>query len=315
MDPRQKILADIDLDSSKIFFSKKPIVLFCGGHVPEKEHADAPDLPIRSLRDAVTRRVLTLVSPPYIFRPEEIKSWQNDGIFKNLMEFESDLASICSLVAIVIESEGSIAELGAFSQLPDLRKKLIVFVAEELADQKSFINLGILRYIREEHETGVKVYPWRISYPTEIPVDVITDVIDDLSSELESLKKTQAFNLKNDVHFVVLIYEMLKIFIALKESELIEMLTGLGKEVHRDVLRRKLFLLEQFDLVEKITYSDSTFYASRDESFHRLRLATKADGAVDFLRSRIECFEYYKATNSERNRSRAILRAKLGERQ
>lgn len=312
MDPRQKILADIDLEASKIFFSRKPIVLLCGGFVPEKLHADAPDLPIRSLRDAVTRRVITLPNPPYIFRPEEIKSWQDDGIFRNLMDFESDLASICSLVAIVVESEGSIAELGAFSQLPDLRKKLIVIVAEELSQDKSFINLGILRYIKEEHETSVKVYPWGIKYPLEITPDVVNDVVEDIQIELDGLRKTQTFNLNNDVHLMALIYELIKVFVALKEGELLEALKNFGREVHRDALRRRLFLLEQFGLVEKIGYSDSTFFASRDDSFHRLRLATKTDGAVDFLRSRVECLEYYKETNSERNRNKAIHKAKLG---
>lgn len=312
MDPRQKILAEIDLENSRIFFSKKPIVLLCGGHVPEKAYADAPDPAIKSLRDAVTRRVAVLMSPPYIFRPEEIKSWQDDGVFKNLMDFEADLASICSLVAIVVESEGSIAELGAFSQLPDLRKKLIVFVSEEFADKSSFINFGILRYIKEEHETGVRVYPWKVNYPLEIPPHVVNDVVEDIQSELDALKKTQSFSLKKDVHLIVLLYELIKMFIALKESELLESLKGFGHEIHRDALRRKLFLLEQFGLVERIGYSDSSFYSSRDESFHRLRLATKNDGAVDFLRSRIECLEYYKENKSERNRIRAIHQARLG---
>ncbi|WP_201026267.1 retron St85 family effector protein, partial [Pseudomonas aeruginosa] len=139
MDPRPRILADVDLTESKIHFSKNPIVLLCGGHVPEKEHADAVDPSIRSLRDALKRKALALLKAPHIFRPEEITSWHEDGVFRNLMDFEADLASICSLVAIAVESEGSIAELGAFSQLPDFQKKLIVFVPEEYAGAKSFI--------------------------------------------------------------------------------------------------------------------------------------------------------------------------------
>ena len=312
MDPRQKILADISLETSKIFYSRKPIVLLCGGFVPEKIHPDDEDPPVRSLRDAITRRVLSLAHPPYIFRPEEIKSWQDDGVFRNLMDFESDLASICSLVAIVVESEGSIAELGAFSQLADLRKKLVVVVAEELSQAKSFINLGILRYIKEEHETSVKIYPWKIKYPTEISPEIVNDVVEDIQIELDGLKKSQNFNLKNDVHLMTLIYELIKIFVALKESELLDALKNFGREVHRDALRRRLFLLEQFGLVEKIGYSDSVFFASRDDTFHRLRLDTKNDGALDFLRSRIECLEFYKESKSERNRNKAIHKAKLG---
>src|SRR5680860_596251 len=100
MDPRHKILSNIALKTSKVLYSLKPILLRCGGLVPEKHHPDEPDPPVGSLRDAVTRHILSLANPPHIFRPEEIKSWQDDGIYKNLMDFESDLASICSLVTI-----------------------------------------------------------------------------------------------------------------------------------------------------------------------------------------------------------------------
>ncbi len=312
MDPRPRILADVDLTESKIHFSKNPIVLLCGGHVPEKEHADAVDPPIRSLRDALKRKALALLKAPHIFRPEEITSWHEDGVFRNLMGFEADLASICSLVAIAVESEGSIAELGAFSQLPDFQKKLIVFVPEEYAGAKSFINLGILRHIKEKHGTGVKIYPWSPRRPLEIPDDVVTDVMEDITVELDGLKKSQNLSLDNNIHVVVLIYELIKLFVALKESEVIESIKGLGKEMHRDDVRRKIFLLQEFKLIRKVEYSDSTFYACDDESFHTLRFALKSGGAVDVLRIRFECIDYYKATPSERNRNRAIDRARLG---
>lgn len=308
MDPRQKVLAEIDITESKISFSKTRIVLLCGGHVPEKEYAESADPETASLRHAITREF-----PPYeIFRPEEITSWQNDGVFKNLMDFESDLASICSLVVIILESAGAIAELGAFSQLPDLNKKLIVVVADKFADQQSFINLGILRFIRHGHEGSVKRYPWEIDKPSEISPQIVKDVIDDVHQEVLALKNTQAFNIGSDVHLVILICELVKMFVALKESELIDAVAGFGRVVTREVMRRKLFLLEHFRLVEVIKYSDSTFFASRDESFHKLRLSWKADSANDHLRVRAESMTYYNSTDSERNRLRAIRAAKLG---
>ncbi|MGW7774164.1 retron St85 family effector protein [Pseudomonas machongensis] len=311
MDPRQ-ILADIDLAESKIHFSKSPIVLLCGGYVPEKEYADADEPPVRSLRDALKRKALSMMKAPHIFRPEEIKSWHEDGVYRNLMDFEADLASICSLIAIAVESEGAIAELGAFSQLPDFQKKLIVFVPEEYAGAKSFINLGILRHINETHGSGVKVYPWSPRYPHEIPEHVVIDAMDDIVEELEALKKTQHFSLSNNIHIIVLIYELVRLFVALKEGEIVDAIKGLGKDIHRDDVRRKIYLLQEFDFIKKIGYSDSTFYTCDDDSFHSLKFALKAGGMVDVLRLKMECIDYYKAASSERNRNRAIDRAKLG---
>ena len=312
MDPRQRILADVDLEQSKVHFSKNPIVLLCGGFVPEKDHPDADDPPVRSLRDAVKRKALQMAASPHIFRPEEIKSWHEDGIFRNLMDFEADLGSVCSLVAIAVESEGAIAELGAFSQLPDFNKKLIVFVPKEYAGANSFINLGILRHIKANHGSGVKVYPWSPKFPGDIPDDVVTDVLEDIASEILGLQKTQSFNVNNNIHLIVLIYELLKLFVALKEKELIDSIKALGRDVQREDLRRKLFLLQEFGLVRKIEYSDSIFYACDDNTFHSLRLVLKSGATVDPLRLRVECVEYYKVTVAERNRNRAIDGAKLG---
>ncbi|WP_162889564.1 retron St85 family effector protein [Pseudomonas parafulva] len=316
MDPRQEprqILADLDLEQCKVQFSKKPIVLLCGGHVPEKAHADAPDPEIRSLRDAITRKALAAYPSPHLFRPEEIKSWHEDGVFKNLMDFETDLSSICSLVAIAVESAGSIAELGAFSQLPDLSKKLIVFVPEEYSEVSSFINLGILRYIKESHRSGVKVYPWSPNHPRDIPEHLAGDALEDISAELNDLPKSQSFDLSNNVHLMVLIYELIRLYVAIKESEILDALKFFGRELQREDIRRKLFLLQQFSLVQKITYSDSMFYACGNETFHNLRVVLKSGASFDPLRRHVECVEYYKNNNSERNRNRAIERAKLGE--
>lgn len=140
-DPRQNLLEKINLEKARVEFSESHIVLLCGGKVRFKERPD-DDEPIRSsLRHAITH------APPEFetFRPEDITDWHVDGLFKNLMNFEQELAGICSLVVIALESAGSIAELGAFSQLPDLSEKIVAIKSRDFetdANLASFINLG-----------------------------------------------------------------------------------------------------------------------------------------------------------------------------
>ncbi|AXO89931.1 hypothetical protein DZC75_18685 [Pseudomonas parafulva] len=112
---------------------------------------------------------------------------------------------------------------------------------------------------------------------------------------------------------MVLIYELIRLYVAIKESEILDALKFFGRELQREDIRRKLFLLQQFSLVQKITYSDSMFYACGNETFHNLRVVLKSGASFDPLRRHVECVEYYKNNNSERNRNRAIERAKLGE--
>jgi hypothetical protein len=310
-DPRSILLSNIDSAKSRVELSDTPIVLLCGGSVaPLKVNPDDDDPPIASLRDAISR-----TNTAYeIFRPEEITSWQADGVFKNLMTFEADLASICSLVVIVLESPGSLAELGAFSQLPDLSKKIIVIRSSDFQDDTSFINLGILRYIAESHESSIKSYPWNILNPQSITEEMIDDVISDIKFELSELKKSEVFKPCQSSHIVVLICEIINYFTALKEHEIFEYLTIVGTKINKDELRCKLFLLEKFKLINKIGYSDSIFYMRSQEKYHRLRLTLKNEVYPDVLRFKVECIDYYKKykDTKHRNRIRAIAQAERG---
>ena len=308
-DPRTKTLERLDLISCRVEFSSLPIVLLCGGKVSMKERPNDPDPAISSLRHAIT---LTATSFE-LFRPEEITSWQSDAVFKNLIDFEEDLASICSLVVIVLESPGSIAELGAFSQLPDLSRKLIVIKSDQYTEDPSFINLGILRHIREAHDSSVKTYPWNIERPSEINPEVIEDAINDIQDELSGLKKSEVFKADNNAHIVVLICEIVNLFVALKESEIHKYLSDAGIEITKDELRSKLFLLENFRRVTRAEYSDSTFYMSGRETHHRLRLTPKEGCHIDALRIPIDCIEYYNQSTKERHRSRVIKQSIKGD--
>jgi hypothetical protein len=307
-DPRPILVSLIDFEASKVELSDTPIVLLCGGPVKIKDRPDDPTPPTTSLRQAVT-----YANTSYeIFRPEEIESWQSDGVFKNLMSFEADLASICSLVVIILESAGSLAELGAFSQLPDLSKKIIAIRSNTFNDATSFINFGILRHLTESDSSSVKSYPWDIENPTSITAEVINDVISDIQDGLDQLTKSSKLKLTNGSHVVVLICEIIELFSALKENEIHEYLTLAGVFITKEELKRKLFLLEEFRLLKRAIYSDASFYMRSDEKHHRLRLALKEGANKDALRIKIECLKYYNEEPKQRNRKRAIAQALQG---
>jgi hypothetical protein len=307
-DPRPLLLSNIEIHGSRVEFAEAPIVLLCGGLVPIKDHPDDPNLPIASMRHAITQANTSYE----IFRPEEIQAWQNDGIYKNLMDFEADLASICSLVVIILESAGSLVELGAFSQLPDLSKNIIAITSSSFENDGSFINLGILRFIAENHRSSVKRYPWDILQPQQLTTEIIQDVISDIEDELTGLGSSQVLKPTQSSHMIVLICEIVRLFKALKEHEILGYLNTLGCGLTKDQLKRKLFLLEQFKLLKKEVYSDSIFYMRGAETYHKLRLALKAESGADALRIEMECLAYYNSDSKHRHRVRAIAQANRG---
>ncbi|MFK1437835.1 retron St85 family effector protein [Pseudomonas aeruginosa] len=312
MDIRTKIIEDLDTSSAKVERSSKPIVLLCGGHVPEKKSDKDDEPPIKSLRHKLTKHSITQPLSYEIFRPEEIDDWSRDGVFSNLMDFEADLAHICSLIAIILESEGSFAELGAFSQLPGLKRRTVAIISNEFSEKDSFINLGILRHLRNENPTGVKKFPWETKHPHTTKDETLNDILEDLKDDLEGLRKSEQFDTNNPAHLTVAIHEMTNLLVALKESEILEHLKEIGLTTTKESLRRKLFLLEKFGLVKKISYSDSSFYASTRKPFHQIRFGLKSKDPFNPIRLRLEALKYYEETKKERNRFRAIRDAKIG---
>jgi len=65
---------------------------------------------------------------------------------------ESDLAALSDLIVIIVESPGTFAELGAFSHVTSLRKKLLPIVDRQYRGVNSFINTGPIRWIDAESE-------------------------------------------------------------------------------------------------------------------------------------------------------------------
>jgi len=302
-DPRPGLLSSIDTKTSRIELSNTPIVLLCGGKAEISNHH-----PIQSLRHAITRE-----STSYeIFRPEEITSWSHDGVYKNLMNLEADLASICSLVVIILESPGSFTEVGAFSQLPELSNKIIAISSNIFKDNNSFINLGILRHLTENDESSVRNYPWDTQSPQTIPDDVVKDIILEIQNRLDRLTKSSKLNLANSSHVIVLICEIIKLFSALKESEIFSYLKSIDVEITKDELKRKLFLLKEFRLIKDEIYGDAKFFIRSNEEHHKLRLVSKEGADHDSLRITMRCLEYYREEPKQKKRFNIIKEVNSG---
>lgn len=307
-DPREIFLENVDLSSTRTKLSPAPIVLLCGGQTSGNGD-DIARRTAQSLRQAIHDYVLTTSTQPdfELFLPEEITDWEFGGVFEDLMSYEHELANICALIVIIIESAGSIAELGAFSQSPSLKKK-IVAVKSSYINDASFIELGLLRHISSETDDrrNVKLYPWSVQHPHNISPTLPEDIVSEISDELELLSKTNQFDADNGAHILTLICELLTLFKALKESELLDYLNQASITITKSELKRKLFLLERFNIIKILGYG-SKFYVRTEESFHTINFGYKNHFQTDSLRVVTECLSFYKQNQSKhKNRLRAI---------
>lgn len=303
-DLRPLFIANIKVESTRVVMSNTPIVLLCGGFVDN--HASPHErrvLEIKSLRHVITHKLYSEPREFEPFLPETITSWMDDGLFPDLVNYEEELAAICTCVVVILESPGSIAELGAFSQNQEMRSKLFVIKSSFFSDPlktNSFINLGILRHlVNGDAVSTVEEYPWNIDTPQLVEETVIDDILDSIEVNLLQYSDTQILNLNNSSHTTVFICELISIFIALKLQEILRYMQSLGFQLDKTSLQRKLFLLEKFQVIVKHNYGGTDFYLSNSTDFHSVTFGYQK-GRVTPQDLKLMTHQYYKAVKDNK---------------
>ena len=138
------------VDLTKIKTAPPPELIFlCGGTDTEKDKYFRPQI-YDKLKEQGRKIVLA----------ETAMDWQGGQSFsKDLLELEKYFAALVSLIPIVCESHGSIAELGAFVSDKVIRNKLYIIIQEKFyvgQQAKSFIRWGPIENYKKNVERDNK---------------------------------------------------------------------------------------------------------------------------------------------------------------
>jgi len=271
-----------------------PIVFLCGGLVDIKEASS------QSVRHALVSYLHSVECEitNNLTLAEEFKDWLHDSTYKDLLAFEGDIAHLSSMIVIVLESPGSLTELGLFVRNKFLNKKLVIFINEEHDNEDSFISLGPVRHLRSINPSSVFVYPWNRSDIDQSLKPSLPEMRQDLLGFLNNLNKSEAFDSNNEGHLSFLIYEIIRIYTPLKISEIDEFLRELKIILRKEKLKRLIFLLSKFDLIKSKRRGHDTYYLTLSEE-ERLKFG----GHFDKAKAKISARQYYALSNEESKRS------------
>jgi hypothetical protein len=86
----------------------------------------------------------------------------------DLLNLENLLAESVDAVVMCIESPGSIAELGAFANHKFLKEKLIVYMNDKYKKDRSFINLGPVKFLKKETKSKVIWFDYDSEFNNEV---------------------------------------------------------------------------------------------------------------------------------------------------
>lgn len=323
-DPRTKFFETIDLTKSRV--NRFPgFVFVCGGSIEDiKDHpSSARDAVVRFIYDKSVYQNLQ----KHLIQAEEIKDWLEESIYTDLISFERDLAELASVVVLFVESPGSIAELGAFSVVDQIAKKLLVFIRDKSYQQDSFISLGPIKYLQNEradiNDEVVRVYPWKLAVPNENsdfgPVDIssihsfASDICNDILEASIKANKSHQFSEVLPGHVMLLICDLIDISLALKQTEILQYLNTLGIAIDTKKLRQYLFILEKFQLILLKNYGGH-YYIANDNAPSFMKFSFKEGFTKpDRISAKIQTSAYYAEHDKPRYKALRYYKTQLYE--
>ncbi len=130
----------------------------------------------------------------------------NDGEKVDTLTFEEVLAELSDDILIIVESYGTVCELGAFTTNDKFFKKLIVINDRQYKDKKSFINEGPVRKLLSNNEDSYILAEYDYdSFKSNFQIKEYIQRIRDKNVTIIPNKNSNKLQLK------VLIYEFLSI--------------------------------------------------------------------------------------------------------
>lgn len=207
---------------------------------------------------------------------EDANAWyQVTNVYKNLVELEEHLAGLSSFILLFVESAGSIAELGAFSFVQPLRKKLYAVIEEHYYRERSFIKEGPLTLLEQNNNDSVLAFPWgRLTgekwvFDSDLCSETVKQIESHLRQKLTKRSGRTSFFPDDHGHRMLLIADLIGLAGAVQQVEILSLLRGLllpSPEIDGTTLGQYLFLLGHLKLVHQTRYGNKNYFLSGEKA-------------------------------------------------
>ena len=253
-----------------------PVIFICGG---------LNSAPRNTLRDYLKHRRSDL----QIFYAEQV--WElisaNPGL--GALKMESDLAALSDLIVIIVESPGTFAELGAFSHVEGLRKKLLPIVDQKYRGANSFINTGPIQWIDAESDFRPTIWTRQ---------DQILVCADELERRIASIPKPKSEKVsdlaRSRKHLLFFVCDLIAVLAPTTIDAIEFFMSKIAPTVRAVDLEITLLvgLAEAMGLIRKdevrvegrlVTFFSPTDTEALQHPYHRIKWVSLAELRTEFL--------------------------------
>ena len=141
---------------------KRPTQIFlCGGGIPRPEIAGPPKCARHFFYRYLEQNSSPLFSDIVLAEAIVKNGEQEKNGFKDLLELERLVAEIVAVILLFVESAGSFAEFGAFTQNDTILKRLVAVIDNQFRERtSSFIYLGPTKRLLNHDEHSLVYSSW-----------------------------------------------------------------------------------------------------------------------------------------------------------
>ena len=187
-----------------------------------------------------------------------------DTEYSDLITFEEDIAIISSLVLLIAESAGSLAELGAFATSDQIRPRLSVIMTTDHFEKESFVRFGPIQKVIREDEARVAAFPWKSRNNGQIIKSSISshflEIQKFINHQLKVIPKKFLLKTREDISIFIKLLWIIHIAKAIGILDLHKYLQGLGNEISQKEVKNKLYCMKIAGWIDKYTYSNKAYW-------------------------------------------------------
>ena len=267
LDLTGELLSRVDFEKSKIIQPRK-LVFVCGGMRSLDPAAPTSIREILLTKADASGNVGELGGVKVILA-EAAVNYLADSSFSNLLDLERYIAAVVHAVVLIVESPGSICELGAFVMAPEICKKLIIVMQGEHMIHPSFIYSGAIKYYNEINtQTQVLGYDWIINRDTRVitvkdfVVDEMLGSLQDAMENVHAMHAREAFKDNQEGHIIFLTLAFCHLLRAAKQIDIKRCFEFANIETTEAKLKHYIDILIICELIKPIRHGKLFYYVA-----------------------------------------------------
>jgi hypothetical protein len=201
---------------------------------------------------------------------EKANQLYRETTYGDLITFEEDIARIASVVLVIAESAGSLAELGAFTSSDVIRPALRIIIPNHHATTESFVRYGPVERIKKHNRENLGVYPWKQHASGGLNVSTAKphykEIVTFINGHLDRVPNSTLYSHLGVANLFYVVYWVIHLSIAISPKILSDCVQSLLPNVTLSEIRNKIYCMELAEWIKRLPYSGKDyFYSLHDE--------------------------------------------------